>query len=461
YSEDVRALQTLRTQIAHAYRTGDPALSALTTEKERLERRLVAALPQGTVEDPWREQRLTGLQEALPKRSAFVDLYHHGFWEVGAFVEYRYSAVVVAPDTPPRLVDLGNASQLEEQLTAWRQAMLSGTFEADAARDFLAVLWSPIAEALPMGTEQLWVSPDAQLARLPWNWLAQKAARGKQEAGLTLAHIPSARALLRLLASASESANDMLAGTENVLVVGDVAFGSGSSNFAPLPATVQEAQALSELAETQQLDTTVLTGSQPDRATVLAALPSARYAHLATHGFFYGETEQEVAARTRSQEAGLRSSSDSRRTLPASVAMRNPLAESGIALAGANDGPEGTLTAEELVGLDLSDTRLVTLSACDTGRGREVTGQGVMGLRASLFAAGAETLLLSLWKVDDEATALLMEAFYRGLWSEGLAPAAALSQAQAVVRAYTDESGGRPYAAARYWAAWVLDGRAW
>ncbi|MEL6311651.1 MAG: CHAT domain-containing protein, partial [Pseudomonadota bacterium] len=284
--------------------------------------------------------------------------------------------------------------------------------------------------------------------------------RGRDNPDLAVAHIPSARALLRLLASEVDSSNQTQQ-NENVLVVGDVDFGSDSGDFAPLPATVRETHALTALAGAEQLDTTVLTGSQPDRATVLAALSSARYTHLATHGFFYGETEQEAAARTRSQEAGLRSSSDSRRTLPASIAARNPLAESGIALAGANDGPEGTLTAEELVGLDLSATRLVTLSACDTGRGREVTGQGVMGLRASLFAAGAQTLLLSLWKVDDAATALLMEAFYRGLWSEGLAPAAALARAQAVVRAYTDESGARPYTAARYWAAWVLDGKAW
>ena len=84
-----------------------------------------------------------------------------------------------------------------------------------------------------------------------------------------------------------------------------------------------------------------------------------------------------------------------------------------------------------------------------------------MGLRASLFAAGARSLLLSLWKVDDAATALLMSEFYRGLWAEGLAPAEALAQAQEAVRSYEDAEGRRPYASTAYWAAWVLDGEAW
>ena len=96
----------------------------------------------------------------------------------------------------------------------------------------------------------------------------------------------------------------------------------------------------------------------------------------------------------------------------------------------------------------------MALSACDTGRGATVSGQGVLGLRAALAASGARALLLSLWPVDDAATALLMEAFYAGLWERDLAPARALRNAQKAVR----EAG---YTEPVYWAAWVLDGEAW
>jgi CHAT domain-containing protein len=83
-----------------------------------------------------------------------------------------------------------------------------------------------------------------------------------------------------------------------------------------------------------------------------------------------------------------------------------------------------------------------------------VTGQGVLGLQASLTAAGARGLLMSLWKVPDASTAALMEQFYRGLWEGDLAPAAALRQAQAAVRA--TPGWGAPV----HWAAWVLSGDA-
>jgi len=129
---------------------------------------------------------------------------------------------------------------------------------------------------------------------------------------------------------------------------------------------------------------------------------------------------------------------------------RSPLAASGVALAGANAGPAGELTAEELLALPLGGVRLAVLSACDTGRGVGVPGQGVLGLQAAVLASGARALLMSAWGVPDEATSLLMAEFYEGLWGEGRPPAAALRRAQAAVRAVYD--------APRAWAGWVLVG---
>src|SRR5690606_8692464 len=134
---------------------------------------------------------------------------------------------------------------------------------------------------------------------------------------------------------------------------------------------------------------------------------------------------------------------------------RNRRAEGGLALAGANAGPAGSLSAEEIVGLDLSGLRLAVLSACETGRGTEVTGQGVLGLQASVLAAGTRGLVMSLWKVPDESTALLMEHFYRNLWEGGMTPATALREAQFAVAA--DARFGAPV----HWAAWVLAGEGW
>ena len=103
--------------------------------------------------------------------------------------------------------------------------------------------------------------------------------------------------------------------------------------------------------------------------------------------------------------------------------LENPLLRSGLALAGGNtwlrNGPlppeaeDGLLTAEDVTGIDLLDTEMVVLSACDTGLGEIRTGEGVFGLRRAFVLAGAKTIITSLWKVPDEPTRELMEDFYR------------------------------------------------
>jgi CHAT domain-containing protein len=97
------------------------------------------------------------------------------------------------------------------------------------------------------------------------------------------------------------------------------------------------------------------------------------------------------------------------------------------------------------------------LSACDTGRGEEVVGQGVLGLRSALMAAGSRAMVMSLWKVPADSTRKLMEAYYDHLWREHLSPAEALLAAQ---RALRDDPTGK-FTAPLYWLAWVLVGQGW
>ncbi|RME04319.1 MAG: CHAT domain-containing protein, partial [Deltaproteobacteria bacterium] len=101
-----------------------------------------------------------------------------------------------------------------------------------------------------------------------------------------------------------------------------------------------------------------------------------------------------------------------------------------------------------------SGMALLTLSACDTGRGTEVTGQGVLGLQAAVMAAGARGLLMSLWPVPDESTRLLMTHFYEDVWEGGLSPRTALLAAQRAVR----DDPSRKFTHPLHWAGWVLVG---
>lgn len=114
---------------------------------------------------------------------------------------------------------------------------------------------------------------------------------------------------------------------------------------------------------------------------------------------------------------------------------------------------DGRLYVHEVTGLDLS-SELMVLSACNTARGDIVSGEGLVGMPYAVLGAGAQRALLSLWFVDDEATALLMETFYELLLGQRLPPDEALRQAQAHLRSRDDGKWDAPY----YWAGFVLYG---
>jgi CHAT domain-containing protein len=162
-------------------------------------------------------------------------------------------------------------------------------------------------------------------------------------------------------------------------------------------------------------------------------LPQARWAHLATHGFFAGpELRSALRLDEKDYEKGWRGER-------IGLGARSPLTLSGLVLTGANrcgkgapaDG--GVLTAEGIAGLNLDGLELAVLSACDTGLGEVADGEGVFGLQRAFHLAGCRDVVASLWKVDDEATAALMSLFYHYLWAEKRPLLEALRRAQLTI----------------------------
>jgi CHAT domain-containing protein len=145
------------------------------------------------------------------------------------------------------------------------------------------------------------------------------------------------------------------------------------------------------------------------------------------------------------------------------VVADSPLLLSGVALAGANrraaaqgDDEDGILTAEEVSGLDLSGVRWAVLSACNTGVGEVRAGEGVVGLRRAFQIAGARTVIMSLWSVDDEATRVWMHALYEGRLTRNLRTSDAVREASLSVLRSRRLAGlsTHPF----YWAAFVAAG---
>ena len=190
--------------------------------------------------------------------------------------------------------------------------------------------------------------------------------------------------------------------------------------FPPLPYTRQEAAAILELAPASERFAVL--GREASRAAVLSgALRDYRFLHFATHGSF-----------AATDPGG------GRLVLAQSDPHGRPEAN-------------GFLHLADIYELDLR-ADLVVLSACQSALGREVRGEGMMGMTRGFFYAGAERVLVSLWNVNDRVTVELMRRFYRGMLAEGLSPAAALRAAQDAIR--RQARWRAPY----YWAGFTLQG---
>lgn len=171
--------------------------------------------------------------------------------------------------------------------------------------------------------------------------------------------------------------------------------------------------------------------------------------HLATHGFFWSEDDVE----RRNYVSFLKDVNFDHKDFEDAALLRSGLFFSGanIGLAGKqlpDDVEDGILTAKELSAMNLGYVDMVVLSACQSGLG-ETSGEGVFGLQRGFKLAGANTLLMSLWKVDDNATCLLMTEFYRN-YLGGESKHDALHHAQLKLRSNPE------YADPEYWAAFIL-----
>lgn len=378
-------------------------------------------------------------------------------------------------DLPPRAEIEGAARELYRLLTEYRaqgQAPLADGADREAAlaesywqaaAAMSRVLLGPVAAQL--GRKRLLIVADGALQYIPFDALPAPAWAGPAAGGagagatpepLLLEHevisLPSVSTLaaLRHRAARPESAPDRL-----VVVIADPVFEPDDPRFQPplappetsqpepleaaqlrsalrgvrqagvdsglsrLPFTLQEAKAIMEVAPAGQAR--MITGFEASRALAVGGeLNRYRVVHFATHGV---------------------------------INCQHPEL-SGIILSMLNErgGREnGFLQLHDIYKLDLS-ADLVVLSACSTGLGEEIRGEGLVGLTQGFLHVGAKSVVASLWQVDDRATAELMRNFYRAMFDDGLPPAAALREAKKAM--WREPRWRAPY----YWAAFVLQG---
>lgn len=214
-----------------------------------------------------------------------------------------------------------------------------------------------------------------------------------------------------------------------------------------LPGTLKEVEEISQNFKNQPRLITDITGTEESFKS-LAGSP-IDIIHLATHGFFWSEED----ANRRSYVTFLNPNNRGQQSEEDNALTRSGLFFSGanIGLQGENlpdDVEDGVLTALELSNMNLGHVDMVVMSACESGLG-ETSGEGVFGLQRGFKLAGANTLLMSLWKVDDTATQKLMTEFYKHYLS-GKSKQVSLHLAQESLRKSSE------YSDPQYWAAFIL-----
>jgi len=169
--------------------------------------------------------------------------------------------------------------------------------------------------------------------------------------------------------------------------------------------------------------------------------------HLATHGFYYKADEAKGYLNSSDITVGHNKSIEDK-----------PMTRTGLFMGGAGlantsgmEADDGILTAQEISKMDLKGLNLVVLSACETAEG-DINYDGVFGLQRGFKKAGAQSILMSLWKVDDEATCLLMTEFYKNWIGERMTKHDALEAAKQTVRSHKEKGWNDP----KYWAAFIL-----
>ena len=494
----LRRLRTLNAQIAQRIMSGPgpegpevhrQLLEKWNAEKESLEVFLAGRIPEIDLERKLTETNREKVAGALPEGTVLVEFVRFNPFDFKAipakgqsvWKPARYLAFVLLPGQPDniQMIDLGEADPIDGMISDFRSGITGRAEKPDtqaekgvqgAAMDvgpkLREALFDPLKKVLG-DRKWLILAPDGDIYRLPFSVLPTDKERYIID-DYHISYVGVGRDILRFGTGFTPGASapmviadpdyDLEAGAKSVQTDTGATPERQSrdmvryaSHFGPLPGTRVEGEHVAAMLGIKALEE----GSATKRNVEDARSPSIL--HIATHGFFLPDQRRPPGGKELQTDWG--GSGAAAKANPLSRGMENPLLRSGLVLAGANTwlqgkvlSPEiedGILTAEDATGLDLLFTDLVVLSACQTGLGDIKVGEGVFGLRRAFLLAGAKTLLMSLWKIPDEETQMLMDGFYKRIL-EGKPRAEALREAQLEVKAVSPDP--------LFWGAFISQG---
>ena len=385
-----------------------------------------------------------------------------------------YIALTLKKGYPePKLIPLFEEKTLKE---------LSNDNPNDAQQLFHLV-WNPLLSELE-GTRNVYFSPSGALYNIGIENLPISAAERMSDR-FNMYRLSSTRLLALHPHSTSERKTALFGGLDYEMTPQDVATNNLKNayhsefiaqnrdasadfmerdGFGALPFSLKEVKSASKLLEANGYECHLFEGKDgTEEAFKSLSGKKVKVVHLSTHGAFVPKKE----AKNTKQKNNFRFI-QFEDAAPQAQEEDQSLTRSFLVMAGGNmlknydsipEGiDDGILTAQEIAHTDLRGCDLVVLSACETALG-DITNEGVMGLQRGFKKAGANTILMSLWKVDDQASSLLLTKFYENLLSKKMPKIDALKKAQDYVRNYEIEVEGKKekiFSDPKFWTSFIL-----
>ncbi len=450
----------LKKQIAKNYESGKESIT-LEETANNIERELVKKSTAFSDFDKVKKLDWKQVQSSLKQGEAAIEFVHFKS-ELDVTNATIYAAYLIKKESlHPEVIKLCTEKELNEILGTFQSNNLSFVNKAYGTKLLYQKIWWPLEKHLE-GIKTIYYSPSGLLHKISF------AALSKDNNVFLCdnyqLHQQSSTGKVALPNNVLYNAKD------EFLVMGGVQYSSDKTKkevWSYLPGTQKEASNIGSFLKKKKHTVNFWTANDANEDNFKAQANKANVLHISTHGFFYPDPEQiraEMAKDVEEINGDIQfrgseiDSADRNNSLYANwsfVINKNPLMRSGLVLAGANDvwqrnpleeGEDGILTAQEVSNLDLRNTKLVVLSACETGLGDIKGSEGVYGLQRAFKMAGADYLIMSLWQVPDKETAEFMELFYKTLVKVKDIPKAFNLTQQAMRKKYD------PY----YWAAFVL-----
>ena len=362
------------------------------------------------------------VQKRLKDGEAAIELIRfkkHDFRKSGGTTDsIFYAALIVTSDTKknPEFVLMDDGNELETKYLNYYNNVVRFKIEDQNSYN---EYWKKISEKIP-GITKVYLSPDGVYNQININTIKNETTQKYVLDEVDIQTVSNTKDLIQKYGVRNSRKQIALFGNPDYTYDGGGSSGIMSTesdkskygNFlGPLPGTQKEVNLIGQMMESYKWTAKVKTGAEANEKN-LKAVNNPKVLHIATHGFFDKDMDLKKTG-TREDKAVL-----------------NPLLRSGLMLAGASVSlynkkntvflgdkiettyEDGILTAYEAMNLNLDSTDLVVLSACETGLGKVENGEGVYGLQRSFLIAGAESVIISLWKVDDATTQKLMSLFY-------------------------------------------------